>query len=268
MTETNRNAKLEEEPMATSEEAEAVKTAAEEESATKAEAEEQKQTAETAFSKEGGEEKKETDPKTEEPAAEAEPDYKAQLAELQDKYLRKLAEFDNYRKRMAREFMEARDQARRATIGDFLTVYDYFSMGMSAIETAADIAVLKQGMEMIWAEFQRVLDGLNVKEIESVGKPFDANIHEAMSQEASETVPEGVVIRQWKAGFKIGDKLLRPAMVVVSTGKPSEPEPEPKSEPEQAKEPEKEEGQKIHVITDEDDQTKTAGTETDAVSES
>ena len=257
MTETNQNAKLEEEPMATSEEAEAAKTAAEEESATKAEAEEQKQDAEAASSEEGGDEKKETDPKTEEPAAEAEPDYKAQLAELQDKYLRKLAEFDNYRKRMAREFMEARDQARRATIGDFLTVYDYFSMGMSAIETAADIAVLKQGMEMIWAEFQRVLDGLNVKEIESVGKPFDANIHEAMSQEASDTVPEGVVIRQWKAGFKIGDKLLRPAMVVVSTGKPKEAEPKPEAE----------EGQIIHVNTDDEEPSKTTGSESEVNSE-
>ena len=257
MTETNQNAKLEEEPMATSEEAEAAKTAAEEESATKAEAEEQKQDAEAASSEEGGDEKKETDPKTEEPAAEAEPDYKAQLAELQDKYLRKLAEFDNYRKRMAREFMEARDQARRATVGDFLTVYDYFSMGMSAIETAADIAVLKQGMEMIWAEFQRVLDGLNVKEIESVGKPFDANIHEAMSQEASDTVPEGVVIRQWKAGFKIGDKLLRPAMVVVSTGKPKEAEPKPEAE----------EGQIIHVNTDDEEPSKTTGSESEVNSE-
>ena len=257
MTETNQNAKLEEEPMATSEEAEAVKTAAEEESATKAEAEEQKQDAEAASSEEGGDEKKETDPKSEEPAAEAEPDYKAQLAELQDKYLRKLAEFDNYRKRMAREFMEARDQARRATVGDFLTVYDYFSMGMSAIETAADIAVLKQGMEMIWAEFQRVLDGLNVKEIESVGKPFDANIHEAMSQEASDTVPEGVVIRQWKAGFKIGDKLLRPAMVVVSTGKPKEAEPKPEAE----------EGQIIHVNTDDEEPSKTTGSESEVNSE-
>lgn len=262
MTETNQNAKLEEEPMATSEEAEAAETAAEEESATKADAEGQKQNAEAAPAEEGGEEKKETDPKTEEKAAEAEPDYKAQLAELQDKYLRKLAEFDNYRKRMAREFMEARDQARRATISDFLTVYDYFSMGMAAIETAADVAVLKQGMEMIWAEFQRVLDGLNVKEVESVGKPFDANIHEAMSQEASETVPEGVVIRQWKAGFKIGDKLLRPAMVVVSTGKPSEPEPEP------AKEPEEEEGQKIHVNVEDEETTEASGSEKDTVSES
>ena len=227
MTETNQNAKLEEEPMATSAEADAVETAAEEKPAEAQEQTAEEQSAEASSSKENGEEKKETDPKTEEKAAEAEPDYQAQLAELQDKYLRKLAEFDNNRKRMAREFMEARDQARRATVGDFLTVYDYFSMGMSAIETAADIAVLKQGMEMIWAEFQRVLDGLNVKEIESVGKPFDANIHEAMSQEASDTVPEGVVIRQWKAGFKIGDKLLRPAMVVVSTGKPKE---EPKED--------------------------------------
>jgi len=220
MTETNQNAKLEEEPVATPAEADAVETADEEKPADAQEQTGEKQTAEEPSSEKDGDEKKETDPKTEEKAAEAEPDYKAQLAELQDKYLRKLAEFDNYRKRMAREFMEARDQARRATIGDFLTVYDYFSMGMSAIETAADIAVLKQGMEMIWAEFQRVLEGLNVKEIESVGKPFDANVHEAMSQEPSETVPEGVVIRQWKAGFKIGDKLLRPATVVVSTGKP------------------------------------------------
>ena len=173
--------------------------------------------------------------------------------------------------------MEARDQARRATISDFLTVYDYFSMGMAAIETAADVAVLKQGMEMIWAEFQRVLEGLNVKEVESVGKPFDANIHEAMSQEASDTVPEGVVIRQWKAGFKIGDKLLRPAMVVVSTGKPSEPEPEPAKEPEEeegqkihvtAKEPEEEEGQKIHVNVEDEETTEASGSEKDTVSES
>ena len=259
MTETNQNAKLEEEPMATSAEADAVETAAEEKPAEAQAQTAEEQSAEASPSKEDGEEKKETDPKTEEKAAEAEPDYKAQLAELQDKYLRKLAEFDNYRKRMAREFTEARDQARRATIGDFLTVYDYFSMGMAAIETAADIAVLKQGMEMIWAEFQRVLDGLNVKEVESVGKPFDANIHEAMSQEASDTVPEGVVIRQWKAGFKLGDKLLRPAMVVVSTGKPQEAEPQPESESEPK--PKAEEGQKIHVITDDEEPSKATGSE-------
>ena len=83
-----------------------------------------------------------------------------------------------------------------------------------------------------------------------------------MSQEASDTVPEGVVIRQWKAGFKIGDKLLRPAMVVVSTGKPSEPEPEP------AKEPEEEEGQKIHVNVEDEETTEASGSEKDTVSES
>ena len=261
MTETNQNAKLEEEPTVTPAEADAGEPTAEEKPADAQEQTTEKQSAE-ASSTEGGEEKKETDPKAEKAEEAAEPDYKAQLAELQDKYLRKLAEFDNYRKRMAREFTETREQARRTTIGDFLTVYDYFSMGMSAIETATDVTVLKQGMEMIWAEFQRVLEGLNVKEIESVGKPFDANLHEAMSQEASETVPEGVVIRQWKAGFKIGDKLLRPAMVVVSTGKPAaEPQEEPKAEPEQ------EEGQIIHVNTDDDDSTEDSGSEKDTVSE-
>ena len=260
MSETNQNAKLEEEPMVTSAETEAAEeTVAEEKSAAEAKTEAKQQAAETPSSKEDGEEKtKKADSDTKKP--ESEPDYKAQLAELQDKYLRKLAEFDNYRKRMAREFAETRDQARRTTVGDFLTVYDYFSMGMAAIEQASDMAVLKQGMEMIWAEFQRVLEGLNVKEIESVGKKFDATVHEAMSQEASDTVPEGVVIRQWKPGFMMGDRLLRPAMVVVSTGRPPEPE--------QEKEPDQEEGQEIPVITDDDEPTEATGSETDEVSES
>ncbi len=149
----------------------------------------------------------------------AEPvDIEKKIAELEDRYLRKLAEFDNYRKRMARDLIEARNQVRCSTIEDFLTVYDTFSMGLAAIKTATDMATIQEGMEMVWAEFQRVLEGFDVKEIESVGKPFDANFHEAVSQEASDTVEEGSVIRQWKAGFTIGDKLLRPAVVVVSSG--------------------------------------------------
>ncbi len=159
-------------------------------------------------------------------------DYVKKAAELEDKYLRCRAEFDNYRKRMAREFSEVRDQTRRMTVTDFLTVHDYFAMGMASIDTAPNLDILKQGMTMIWAEFQKVLDGLGVKEVESVGKPFDAKIHEAMSQEASDTVPEGIVLREYKKAFMLGDKLLRPAVVIVSSdpAKPLDVTPESKAE--------------------------------------
>jgi len=149
-------------------------------------------------------------------------DYAKKAAELEDKYLRCRAEFDNYRKRMAREFNEVREQARRMTVTDFLTVHDYFAMGMASIDAAPNMEILKQGMAMIWAEFQKVLDGLGVKAVDSVGKPFDAKIHEAVSQEASDTVPEGIVLREYKKAFMLGDKLLRPAVVIVSSG-PAKP---------------------------------------------
>ena len=162
------------------------------------------------------------DKASEEPAKPEEIDYAKKAAELEDKYLRCRAEFDNYRKRMAREFSEVRDQTRRMTVTDFLTVHDYFAMGMASIDNAPNMDILKQGMAMIWAEFQKVLDGLGVKALDSVGKPFDAKIHEAVSQEASDTVPEGIVLREYKKAFMLGDKLLRPAVVIVSSG-PAKP---------------------------------------------
>ena len=85
-----------------------------------------------------------------------------------------------------------------------------------------DFQVLKQGMDMILAEFKKTLDNLGLKEIPAVGQPFNPHLHEAVKTEPSETVPEGVIISQWKAGYKIGEQLVRPTMAVVSSGKPQE----------------------------------------------
>ena len=190
--------------------------------------EEQTTEQQTAQQEPATDETQQQQPEAAQPAAEAEPqpeaiDYDAKIAELEDKYLRCRAEFDNYRKRMAREFGETRDAARRNTVSDFLTVYDYFAMGMASIDTAPNLDILKQGMTMIWNEFQKVLEGLGVKAVDSVGKPFDVKLHEAASREASDTVPEGTILREWKKAFMLGDKLLRPAVVVVSSG-PAAPE--------------------------------------------
>jgi molecular chaperone GrpE len=174
-------------------------------------------------------EKEEEPPKPEEPKEptleEKLAESEAKVAELNDRLLRCRAEFDNYRKRMAREYAENRESAKINTISEFLNVYDYFMMAMDHAAHSNDLEPLKQGMDMILNEFKRTLGNLGVAEIPAVNCPFDAKLHEAVAQEASETVEEGVIIRQWKPGFKVGDHLLRPATVVVSSGKPkAEPE--------------------------------------------
>jgi len=159
----------------------------------------------------------------EEPAVEvqeepAKPTPEQIIAELNDKYLRLRADFDNYRKRMAREADETRERSKIIVVTEFLPVYDFFMMAMNHSEKTDDIAALKQGMQMILNEFKKAFDGLGVKEINAVGKEFDPKFHEAMKTENSEDVPEGTVIAQWKAGYTIGDRLIRPATVVVSAG--------------------------------------------------
>lgn len=166
--------------------------------------------------------------------APAEPNYEEQIAQLKDKYLRSLAEFENYRRRMARDFNENREKARQSTVSEFLSVYDYFQMAMAHFENGGNLEALKQGMQMILMEFQKAFDNLGVKQIEAVGKDFDPNFHEAMGREVTTEMEDGKVLRQWKPGFMMGDKLLRAAMVVVAM-KPAEapadvPETEDKSD--------------------------------------
>ena len=89
---------------------------------------------------------------------------------------------------------------------------------MKHSETSDDIAALRQGMNMILNEFSKAFDALGVKELQAVGQKFDPNLHEAVKSEPSDTVAEGIIIQQWKPGYMMGDKLLRAAMVVVSSG--------------------------------------------------
>ena len=85
-----------------------------------------------------------------------------------------------------------------------------------------NVESIRQGLKMIIAEFNKAFDTLGVTAIDAVGKPFDPELHEAVAHEPSASVPEGVVIKQWSSGFKMGGKLLRPARVVVSSGPAAE----------------------------------------------
>ena len=143
---------------------------------------------------------------------------RAQIDDLNNKILRSKADLENYRKRAQREFAEIRTSTRANTVAEFLTVYDHFQMAMQHAEEQADFNTLKQGMDMILAEMRKTLENLGVSEVEAVGKPFNPHEHEAMAQEPSDEIPEGHVLRQWKSGFRMGERLLRPATVVVSSG--------------------------------------------------
>jgi len=146
------------------------------------------------------------------------PDYQKLYNENNDKLLRVRAEFENYRKRVQREFAEIREQMKISTVYEFLPVYDHFQMALEHADQSEDVETLRQGMQMIQAEFERTLEALGIEHIDAVAREFDHEEHEATAEEPSANVQKGHVIRQWKSGFKANGKLIRPASVVVSSG--------------------------------------------------
>lgn len=155
-----------------------------------------------------------------------EPTVEEQLQAAKEALLRKVAEFDNFRKRKTKETEDARSYAKISVITEFLTVYDHFKMAMTSVENGDDIKIVQEGMRMILAEFGRTFENLGVKEINAIGEKFDPNIHEAISHETSDEIDADHVVKQWKSGYKLNERLVRPATVVVSSGKAEEKEEE------------------------------------------
>ena len=142
---------------------------------------------------------------------------KAQLAEAQDRYVRLYADFENFKKRAARE----RDEVRRATtesvLGRLLPVLDTFEMAMQAASLPnTTVDSLRAGVAMIQGQLRNTVADYGVEEIDAVGKPFDPALHEALSQQETTEVAEGLVLSQNRKGYRMKDRLLRPAAVVVA----------------------------------------------------
>ena len=165
------------------------------------------------------EEQKETAPPTPEQLLE---EARLKLEAAEKKYLLLLADMENLRKRCMKDMESTRYNTMADTITPFLQVFDHFGMAVKASEQSDNLKMLLDGMKMIQSEFDKAFQELGVECIDAVGQEFDPNIHEAVSQESSETVPAGKVIRQWNCGYKAGSRLLKPAMVVVSSGKPED----------------------------------------------
>jgi molecular chaperone GrpE len=139
-----------------------------------------------------------------------------QVAELKDRLLRSQADWDNSRKRILREKEDAVRFAAENFLERLLPVIDNFEMGMQAAKTATDAKAIAQGFEMVLAQFQQVLKDAGVEAVDAVGHPFDPHRHEALGHQESTEHPEGHVMMQMRKGYKLKDRLLRPASVFVA----------------------------------------------------
>jgi len=145
---------------------------------------------------------------------------KAELEKFRDLALRSSADLDNYRKRMSKEREEAIKFANSSFLERLIPVLDNFEFGLQAARTTSNPVSILEGMAMVQKQFQDFLSSAGIEMIDATGQHFDPQLHEAISQEENEQVPEGIVIRQLRKGYKLRDRLIRPANVVVSKGTP------------------------------------------------
>ena len=142
----------------------------------------------------------------------------AKADEHWDRLLRTAADLENFKKRAARERIETAQTATAALIQKLLPVLDHFEMAQTATQTAQDdkLASLQAGVAMIQQQLKNALTESGLEEIDASGKPFDPTWHEAVSQQETADVPEGHVVQQLRKGYKLRDRLLRPATVIVA----------------------------------------------------
>jgi len=139
------------------------------------------------------------------------------LERFRDLALRSQADFDNFRKRSAREKEDAVKYANASLLERLIPIIDNFELGLAAAGSAENSPILA-GMSMVAKQLNDLLAEFGVAPIDAAGQTFDPNLHEAIAQAHDPTVPEGKVIRQVRKGFKLKDRLLRPANVIVSKG--------------------------------------------------
>jgi molecular chaperone GrpE len=149
---------------------------------------------------------------------------RAERDEFKDLLLRKTAEFDNYRRRNEKERRELSEYVNADLINDFLPLLDNLERALgSAADTknagdpAAALAAYRAGVELIRRQFVDLLKKKGVTPIEALGTDFDPHFHQAVTREASDAHRDGEVMEELQRGYKLGERLLRPAMVKVAT---------------------------------------------------
>jgi molecular chaperone GrpE len=150
------------------------------------------------------------------PELSAEEKLQAEVQQLNDKYLRLYAEFDNYKRRTQKERVELLQTAGKDVIVSMLPVLDDFDRALKAMETAADVAPVKEGVLLVHHKIKNILSQKGLKEVESISKDFDTDFHEAITNipAPSENL-KGKVIDEVEKGYTLNDNVIRFAKVVV-----------------------------------------------------
>jgi len=137
---------------------------------------------------------------------------------LLDQLLRRQAEFENYRKRIERERSETYQRARAEVLLELLPVVDNLERALSSLETSqGDAEALHHGVELIHKQFRDALSKFGLEPVESLGRTFDPHVHEAVTIEPTDEHEENTILEEFQRGYRMGEKLLRPAKVKVAS---------------------------------------------------
>lgn len=135
---------------------------------------------------------------------------------LKEQLLRTAADFDNFRKRARRDVEDATKRSREQTLLEILPLVDNLERAVQASETAEDVAAVVDGVRMVLRSFNDIADRLGLERVDAVGERFDPNLHDAVQQVETDEHPAGSIVAEVMSGYRVGDKLLRAAMVVVA----------------------------------------------------
>jgi len=140
----------------------------------------------------------------------------ANVSELQDQLLRKVAEFENYKRRTENDQLNLLSFAAESFITKILPVIDDFERSLDHISDAESAEAIKDGIMLVYNKLLKILDEQGVKKIDSVGKPFNVDYHDALMQIKDDTVPVHTVVEEVEKGYMYKDKVIRHAKVIVS----------------------------------------------------
>ncbi|WDP91417.1 MAG: nucleotide exchange factor GrpE [Desulfobacter sp.] len=149
-------------------------------------------------------------------ATENNQELKDQLAAEKEKTLRLSAEFENFKKRKQREIDDFKKFANEMVFKQLLSVVDNLERAIVSAEDASDDASLLEGVKLTHKEIIKLFESFNVKPVEAENQPFDPNFHQAVTQEENNDLPDNTVTTVLQKGYTLHDRLIRPAMVVVS----------------------------------------------------
>lgn len=141
---------------------------------------------------------------------------KAEAADWKEKYIRLYAEFENFRHRTSKEKLALISTATEGLMVELLPVIDDFERSLKAMESANDVASLKEGVELVFHKMMKTLNGKGLKSMDSIGKPFDADFHESITQIPAPTPEQkGKVLDEVEKGYQLQNKTIRYAKVVI-----------------------------------------------------